>query len=148
MHWRTRSARDWTRMNAPLPDLALCAQEPIRIPGAIQPHGWMAVASPQGELVAHSAHWADTDRAAPAVRMVKDRFGDIGAQGEGPAALGTVQLGDATLDVLGHRSGQHLVLEFEPHTGSSGTQAPIYSLARHFLPRLQRSASLDELMDL
>ena len=135
-------------MNAPLPDLALCAQEPIRIPGAIQPHGWMAVASPDGELVAHSANWADTDRAARALRMVKDRFGDIGADGEGPASLGTVQLGEATLDVLGHRSGQHLVLEFEPHTGSSGTQAPIYSLARHFLPQLQRTNTLEELADI
>ena len=135
-------------MNAPLPDLALCAQEPIRIPGAIQPHGWMAVVTPDAELVAYSANWADADRAARAARLVKDRFGEIGAAGEGPAALGTLQLGDVTLDVLGHRSGELLVLEFETHVTSGGTQAPIYSLARHFMPQLQGARTLDQVLDI
>src|SRR6478735_2142953 len=88
--WRTPSAPDWTPVNAQLPDLALCAQEPIRVPGAIQPHGWMAVVAPDDELVAYSANWADADRAARAVRMVLDRSAEVGTDDEGPAALGTI----------------------------------------------------------
>ena len=42
----------------PLPDLAQCANEPIRIPGAIQPHGRMAVlasSEPEEPQVASSS---------------------------------------------------------------------------------------------
>ncbi|HEY1230307.1 MAG TPA: hypothetical protein VGF26_23610, partial [Ramlibacter sp.] len=53
-------------MNSQLPDLALCAQEPIRIPGAIQPHGWMAIVAADGRLAGYSANWAGADRAAHA----------------------------------------------------------------------------------
>ncbi|HEY1227964.1 MAG TPA: ATP-binding protein, partial [Ramlibacter sp.] len=135
-------------MNSQLPDLALCAQEPIRIPGAIQPHGWMAIVGADGHLAGYSANWADADRAAHAVRLVSDRAHAIEAGGEGPASLGSIELGGQVLDVLGHRAGELLVLEFEPHSGSTGIQAPIYSLARHFLPALQRSTTVDELVQL
>lgn len=38
--------------------LAQCANEPIRIPGAIQPHGWLAVVTLRsGELLAYSQNW-------------------------------------------------------------------------------------------
>ena len=135
-------------MSSLLPDLSLCAQEPIRIPGAIQPHGWMAIVAADGRLAGHSANWDDADRAAHAVRMVADRASAIEASDEGPAALGSIDLDDQTLDVLGHRTGDFLVLEFEPHSGSSGVQAPIYSLARQFLPALQRTRTMDELVQL
>ncbi|HYF19553.1 MAG TPA: ATP-binding protein [Ramlibacter sp.] len=131
-------------MNAPLPDLILCAQEPIRIPGSIQPHGWMAVLSPQGQLVACSANWRGTDRAQHAVDLVRGQLNSL-LSGEGPASLGAVQIEGQVLDVLGHRSGDLLVVEFEPATQETGTQAPIYSLARHFLPQLQRADSVLEL---
>ncbi|WP_427914455.1 ATP-binding protein [Ramlibacter sp. MMS24-I3-19] len=135
-------------MNSPLPDLSLCAQEPIRIPGAIQPNGWMVIVDADGRIAGYSANWADADRAAHAVRLVEGRAGAIEANGEGPASLGSIELGGQTLDVLGHRTGDLLVLEFEPHSGSTGVQAPIYSLARHFLPALQRSLTVDELVQL
>ena len=102
----------------PLPDLSQCANEPIRIPGAIQPHGWMAIVGADGALAGYSANWADADRAAHAVRLVADRGGAIEAPGEGPTSLGSIELGEQVLDVLGHRTGDFLVLEFEPHSGS------------------------------
>lgn len=134
-------------MNAPLPDLLLCAQEPIRVPGAIQPHGWMAVLSSQGRLAAWSANWRNADRAAEAAALVRDRLGDLQA-GEGPAALGCIELGGTALDVAGHRSGELTLLEFEPASKETGTQAPIYSLARHFLPKLQKADSVPMLATL
>lgn len=134
-------------MNALLPDLALCAQEPIRVPGAIQPHGWMAVLGHDGRLAAWSANWRNADRAAEAVSLVRDRLAELQG-GDGPAAIGRIELGGLPLDVVGHRSGELTVLEFEPAALETGTQAPIYSLARHFLPQLQRADSVKALAEL
>ncbi|RYY58179.1 MAG: histidine kinase, partial [Comamonadaceae bacterium] len=130
-------------MNAPLPDLALCAGEPIRVPGAIQPHGRMAVLAPDGGLVAWSANWSGPDEARRAAGLVADRL-DAVRLGEGPAILGRIDFGAGTVEVLGHRSGDLLVLEFEAASADTGTEAPIYSLARHFLPQLQRAQSVQE----
>ena len=42
----------------PLPDLSQCATEPIRVPGAIQPHGRVAVLHARdASLLAYSANW-------------------------------------------------------------------------------------------
>ncbi|TFZ07024.1 GAF domain-containing protein [Ramlibacter henchirensis] len=134
-------------MNALLPDLAVCAQEPIRVPGAIQPHGWMTVLSAQGKLLAWSANWRNADRAGEAAALVRDNLGALQG-GEGPAALGRIELHGTGLDVGGHRNGELVLLEFEPATPDSGTQAPIYSLARHFLPQLQQARSVQALAEL
>ncbi|MGZ5180906.1 MAG: GAF domain-containing protein, partial [Ramlibacter sp.] len=135
-------------MNARLPELAGCAQEPIRVPGAIQPHGRMAITTAGGRLVAYSANWPRADDAAHATGLVRDRLGQLAATGEGPAPLGALVLGDTTLDVLAHRSGDLIVFEFESHSDESGSQAPIYSLARHFLPQLQRATTVESLAEL
>jgi light-regulated signal transduction histidine kinase (bacteriophytochrome) len=134
-------------MNAPLPDLALCAQEPIRVPGAIQPHGWMVVLTRERRLAAYSANWPDAAQAARAAALVDGGLAAL-ERGEGPAALGRIELDGRWLDVLAHRSGDRSVLEFEPATDDDGTQAPIYSLARHFLPHLQRVESVQALAEL
>jgi light-regulated signal transduction histidine kinase (bacteriophytochrome) len=134
-------------MNAPSPDLQLCASEPIRVPGAIQPHGWLAVVTPAGDLVAFSANWGDADRARRAAAQVAGRHADL-VQGDGPASLGRVEIAGVPLDASAHRSGENVILEFEPAAPESGTQAPIYSLARHFLPKLQRADSVEALVDL
>jgi two-component system, chemotaxis family, sensor kinase Cph1 len=135
-------------MNAPLPDLSQCAQEPIRVPGAIQPLGWMCVIDGNGQLVAWSANWPDRDRAALAAGLVRGALDRLDSTGEGPAALGHIELGDQALDVLAHRSGDLYVLEFEPHVREAGIQAPTYSLARHFLPQMQRAESLQDILEL
>lgn len=133
-------------MTARLPDLSICAEEPIRIPGAIQPHGWMAVVDAAGRLEAHSANWS-ADRATEAVNLVKQRFTALEG-GDGPASLGRIDALGGSLDVLAHRSGPRIVLEFESATVETGTQAPIYTLARHFLPQLQRGDDMVQLAEL
>ena len=92
-------------MTARLPDLSLCAGEPIRVPGAIQPHGWMAVLAGDGRLAAYSANWRNVDRAAQAAAMVAPRLGPNDA-GEGPAALGRIEVQGQLLDASGHRVGE------------------------------------------
>jgi light-regulated signal transduction histidine kinase (bacteriophytochrome) len=134
--------------NGSLPDLSFCATEPIRVPGAIQPHGWMAVLGADGRLAAHSANW-DAAAARAAVALVADRL-DLLAEGadEEPAALGSIVRDGHALDVVGHRSQGATLLEFEPATPDAGSRAPIYSLARHFLPQLQRADSVAALAQL
>jgi PAS domain S-box-containing protein len=41
--------------DGPLPDLTLCAREPIHVPGAIQPHGALLVSSADGSVVTHAS---------------------------------------------------------------------------------------------
>ena len=128
-------------MNLPLPDLARCADEPIRIPGAIQPHGWMIVLSAQGQFVAYSANWPSAGTA----RLIAGKLPPLQLEaGEAPASIGVVEVDGRPMDAVAHRSGELVLVEFEPATPNSGTQAPIYSLARHFLPHLQRAETLDD----
>ena len=128
-------------MNLPLPDLARCADEPIRIPGAIQPHGWLIVLSAQGQLLAYSANWPSAGTA----RLIAGKLPPLQLEaGEAPASIGVVEVDGRPMDAVAHRSGELVLVEFEPATPNSGTQAPIYSLARHFLPHLQRAETLDD----
>ena len=129
----------------PLPDLAQCASEPIRVPGAIQPHGRMAVLSAdQGRLLAFSANWAGEDEAREAIAALPIDSGHL-ADGAHPTWIGTVQLQGRAWDVAAHRTGGHVLVEYEPAGPASGMQAPIYSVARELLPQLQQAVSVDQL---
>ncbi|HEY8359882.1 MAG TPA: histidine kinase, partial [Ramlibacter sp.] len=89
----------------PLPDLAQCATEPIRLPGAIQPHGRMAVLSvADGRLLAYSENWRSEGAVRDALALLP-----LGAMhlepGNGPAWLGTLPLDGRTHDAAAHRQG-------------------------------------------
>jgi len=133
-------------MNARLTDLDSCADEPIRVPGAIQPHGRVLVldAATHQEL-AFSANWRDDAQRRSALAALRGRGLDV-PEGESPAALGIVTVGDEDMDASAHRLAGQLIVEFEPAAVDRGTQAPIYSLARHFLPQLQRTRSVEDLL--
>ncbi len=133
-------------MNAVPSDLDSCASEPIRVPGAIQPHGRMLVLrADDGELAAFSANWRDDAERTAALAALDPALLQL-PDAESPAALDTVAVGGVAMDVSAHRLGPHLIVEFEPAAADRGTRAPIYSLARHFLPQLQRSRALDDLL--
>jgi chemotaxis family two-component system sensor kinase Cph1 len=133
-------------MNADPSDLDSCASEPIRVPGAIQPHGRMLVLrASDGELVAFSANWADAAQRDDALAALDRGLLQL-PEGESPAPVGMATVGGRECDVSAHRLGPHVVVEFEPAAVDRGTRAPIYSLARHFLPQLQRARSVDDLL--
>ena len=134
--------------------IAHCASEPIRVPGAIQPHGWLAVVDCRtGALVAFSENWAALLSATPdmlaariegtldLVTTTRHRLVD----GEGPVSCGTLTVGDRRLHVAGHRLGALVHFELEPDSEDTGTRAPIYSLARHLVPLMQRTSGVNEL---
>lgn len=135
-------------MTHALPDLQNCADEAIRIPGAIQPHGRMLViGAADRSLVAYSANWRSVSAARDAAQNAALAALEL-RQGEAPTSLGATMIDGESLECSAHASGSWIVLEFEPASESQGTRAPIYTLARSYLPTLQRVDSVDALADL
>lgn len=130
------------------PDLAACADEPIRVPGAIQPHGrLLAVAAESGRLLARSANWAPEDDPAAVIAGLDAALADW-PEGDSPAAAGVASLAGGRFDAAVHRIGETVFVEFEPATPVTGTRSPIYALARHVVPDLQRARTVEALCDL
>ncbi len=135
-----------------------CADEPIRVPGAIQPHGWLIAVDPTSDdIVAYSDNWHRLTGAQTRATQSESLRGIVSAllprigalpEGEAPGAISTIELGGHALDVTAHRSAALVIIELEPAAPQAGTQAPIYALARHLLPRLQSAASVTELVSL
>ena len=135
-----------------------CADEPIRVPGAIQPHGWLIAAEPGiDQIVAYSDNWhrltgaqtraVQNESLRGIVAGLLPRIGVL-PKGEAPGAICTVELGGYALDVTVHRGAALVIIEFEPAAAQAGTQAPIYALARRLLPQLQGASSVVELVSL
>lgn len=127
-----------------------CANEPIRVPGAIQPHGWLLTVSVDArEVIAWSDNWdrlfngqhrADAFTSVLAgLRASLERLID----GEGPQSMGVTDVGGQRLHVTAHRLGPCAHLEFEVDAADLGARAPIYRLARHVVPLMQRSESVE-----
>ncbi|MCC2632402.1 MAG: histidine kinase [Ramlibacter sp.] len=131
----------------PLPDLAQCADEPIRVPGAIQPHGRMAVLhAHDGRLLAHSANWPGAAAVADALRALPVDPARL-QSGDAPAWIGTIPIDGRNWDVGAHRQGDAVVVEYEPAGPAASMHAPIYSVARELLPRLQQADSVARLCE-
>lgn len=132
----------------PLPDLAQCADEPIRVPGAIQPHGRLAVlAADSGRLVAYSANWPSEQAVRQAVSLVPVDGGRLQA-GSGPSWVGSLPLDGRTHDASAHRQGDRVIVEYEPAGPGAGMHAPIYTVARELLPMVQQADSVVALCEI
>jgi light-regulated signal transduction histidine kinase (bacteriophytochrome) len=135
-------------------DLDRCAQEPIRIPGGIQPHGAMLVVDPRSLAVLQVS--------ANAVALL-GKFPETGSTladvtgtalaaeirqwlaSEDPFFLRTSTLGNRTFQVLGHRTSQGTILEFEePPQSESDTLEALYPRIAHFMEEVQNLASVEE----
>ena len=128
-----------------------CEDELIRIPGAIQPHGWLiALRLGSDEIVAFSENCTTltgtTSRAEmlaaldTIVALVRPDIGRL-SSGDAPVAVCTVELAGLSLDISVHQNSDLEFLEFEPGGANHGSQAPIYSLARYLLPHLRSVSS-------
>lgn len=127
----------------PLPDLSQCASEPIRVPGAIQPHGRLAVLSADGRLQAYSANWEGEDAVQAALHLLP--IDSARLTGTGPSWIGSMPLAGRSWDVAAHRQGEAILVEYEPGGPAASMHAPIYSVARDMLPVLQQADSVDVL---
>lgn len=125
-----------------LPDLAQCADEPIRVPGAIQPHGRMAVlAAGDGRLLAYSANWPGEAAVREALSVLPVDSGRL-QPGSGPAWIGNLSIEGHSFDAAAHRQGEAVIVEYEPGGPDAGMRAPIYAVARDLLPLLRQSDSV------
>ena len=142
-------------MILPPVDLAFCASEPIRVPGAIQPHGWLSASETEtGRIVAYSENWRDlaniwlrpelSRHLQATVDDLSPRFATA-ISGAGPVSVGTTTIGGRLLDATVHRAGRFDLLELEPAAPQKGTQAPIYALAIRFLALIEKASSLTEM---
>ncbi|MGY1621099.1 SpoIIE family protein phosphatase [Geodermatophilus sp. SYSU D00965] len=132
--------------------LARCADEPIAVPGAVQPHGaLLAVTEPDLAVVVASANAAAVLGSAPAslpellapadlVRLRDGLAGDL-------AQLNPlrVTVAGTEVDLVVHRAEGLLVTEWEPLTGAEQAGAEWHRRLPTVLQRLSAATSLEEL---
>lgn len=126
-----------------------CASEPIRVPGSIQPFGWMAILDAEhGHLVAHSANWpgqAAFDLVLPGLRSA---IGNL-QQHATPQPLGVARAGDLGWTCVAHQSGALAMLEFEPLApGCDEDGHALRTVVDTFAPRLQAAQTVEALCTL
>jgi serine phosphatase RsbU (regulator of sigma subunit)/GAF domain-containing protein len=132
--------------------LQRCADEPIAVPGAIQPHGaLLAVTEPDLAVVVASANAADVlgtqpaslaDVLAPA-DLDRLRAGLAGDLAELDPLRVTVA--GAELDLVAHRADGLLVTEWEPLAGAGQAGAAWHRRLPQVLQRLSAGGTLEAL---
>ncbi|MET1038893.1 MAG: GAF domain-containing protein, partial [Aeromicrobium sp.] len=144
------------------PDLTNCEQEPIHVPGAIQPHGLLLALDERQRIVTASRNCArlvgrsardliDTDvreilgsTLTTAVQHVVEA-GDLGTPIRATMPAGHGDIAEASVDLIVHRSGNRLVIEIEPVSTPLPSQTVSYRTARAAVTRLTQSATTEEL---
>ncbi|RBY97932.1 hypothetical protein DQ237_03290 [Blastococcus sp. TF02-8] len=144
-------------MTAPRADedaLLRCAEEPIAIPGAIQPHGaLLAVTEPDLAVVVASADAATLLGRSGGTLL--DYLTDDDADRLRAALAGDlaeanplrVQVDGADVDLVLHRADGLLISEWEPVAGAEEAGAAWHRRLPSVLQRLSASATLDELTE-
>ncbi|MGY1606344.1 SpoIIE family protein phosphatase [Geodermatophilus sp. SYSU D00700] len=148
----TPPAPDPVRRRVDEEALARCAEEPIAVPGAIQPHGaLLAVSEPDLAVVVASANAADVLGADPATladlltpaeveRLRAALAGDLAE-----ADPLRVAPGGTELDLVLSRSGGLLVTEWEPVAGAGEAGAAWHRRLPTVLQRLSAPTTLEGL---
>nr|WP_314630143.1 ATP-binding protein [uncultured Noviherbaspirillum sp.] len=108
---------------APVANLGNCDQEPIHIPGSIQPHGALLAFAPDGTLAVRSRNAGALLGDIPAIghalderylnAALRDEIGNALACFEDVLGAMTEMLGHKLVDVIMHQSDGLLVVEFE-----------------------------------
>ena len=143
-----------------------CAEEPIQVPGSIQPQGFLLVLDETALEVLQASEnveqWlglrASEVLGMPFRALVREGF-DLREQlallpdaQAFPFHIGDLQLRQGApcqslLRVLAHRHEQLLILEFEPSQRRSGPlQGDYYPLVRAFVDTLHQANSIEELL--
>ena len=133
----------------------VCAQESIRIPGGIQPHGALLVLAPDtldilqfsvnsaavlgctGDALQRSLAQVCGDELADHVRRW--------VASSDPGFLRTAEINARTLQVLGHRTRQGLIVEFEEPPRTEGeTLEALYPRIGQFMESVQDALTLED----
>lgn len=142
-------------------DLSSCEREPIRIPGSIQPHGFLLCLSPTLDVLQASDNLAalagiDAEAALgqPLVAVVGSAAADLlapflhdGNMTTRPSYLGSATLPNgAYFDVLGHGYDGLLLLEFEQTTRRAPADfRQLFPLVGEFMQELPGAATVESM---
>src|SRR5690349_16455276 len=132
-------------------DLAACVREPIHRLGGVQSYGaLLAVAGGRVAVASENAGTVlglDELAGAPIERVIGARHREslwaLADTEAGQTAMMPLEIGSRRFDVTVHRSGEHVVLEFEPASDTPG-YGTLYAPVRHALTRLQRAGTVVE----
>lgn len=134
--------------------LESCAREPIRIPGNIQPHGALLVCNPELRILQASLNASSVLNFSG--DLLQQSLADVCGSGftreirewnetHDAALLRTTVINGNNLQVLGHRTAQGMILEFEQPPASEGeTLEALYPRIGHFIEQLQELDRLEE----
>lgn len=133
--------------------LADCAAEPIRIPGGIQPHGALVVLDPDSLAVRQASANAEAFTGlALSEGVALTEFAEAAAlvaevrrwqSAPDAALLRTAKVGERLFQLIGHRTHQGLVLEFEePPRSEAETLEALYPRLRVFLARVAEAPDI------
>jgi light-regulated signal transduction histidine kinase (bacteriophytochrome) len=142
-----------------------CADEPIHIPGGIQPHGFLFVVAATDltiEQVSDNVReWLGLEAkdllGLPLADLLSDPQLPAGLAGlssddPNPFHLGDVRFARGTAQhdfaLMGHRNDQHLILEFERASNPGEAYGILYPLMRTFVAELHAAKDLQAICEL
>jgi light-regulated signal transduction histidine kinase (bacteriophytochrome) len=144
---------------APLVDLQSCADEPIHIPGFIQPHGFLLFFGLDGSVEGWSAnipaelsnvqagqHFDHLPLPALAAELIEECVaGQV--DGECAPAFIAVELGKVQYDCIVHATHGRVIAEFESRHVPADTVALFAVKAHSSIERVRRQKSIDTLLE-
>jgi light-regulated signal transduction histidine kinase (bacteriophytochrome) len=141
-------------------DLHNCADEPIHVPGSIQPHGALIFLADTGLVEGWSTNIATVMDDAPALGQP---FGTLGLpeavteliqeclatmeDGDAPATVAALSIGGREYDCVVHGHVQRVLVEFETREASMAEVAQFAIKAHSSIDRLRRQRSIDGLLE-
>ncbi|HSX70307.1 MAG TPA: ATP-binding protein [Pseudomonas sp.] len=146
--------------------VARCADEPIHVPGSIQPHGFLlVVGEPDLRVLQASqnvAEWIGEEAQGLLGRQLAELIGDsdlpqrlaaVSGDDRNPFHVGDVglRLGAAagqSFALMAHRNDGQLILEFERTGSAREAYGTLYPLMRTFVAELHAAESLESICQL
>jgi light-regulated signal transduction histidine kinase (bacteriophytochrome) len=141
-------------------DLQNCADEPIHIPGSIQPHGVLIFLSDAGLVEGWSANIAAVTDSAPALGQPVAALGlpaavteliqeciDTMDDGAAPASVAALSVRDREYDCVVHAHMHRVIVEFEARDVGMAEVAQFAIKAHSSIDRLRRQRSIDGLLE-
>jgi light-regulated signal transduction histidine kinase (bacteriophytochrome) len=141
-------------------DLQNCADEPIHIPGSIQPHGALLFLSDAGLVEGWSANIAAITGSEPALgqpfgalglpdavtELIQECIATMDA-GEAPTMVAAVTIGTREYDCVVHAHVQRILVEFEARDVGMDEVAQFAIKAHSSIDRLRRQRTIDGLLE-
>jgi light-regulated signal transduction histidine kinase (bacteriophytochrome) len=141
-------------------DLQNCADEPIHIPGSIQPHGALLFLSNAGLLEGWSANIATVTDIEPAlglpfaalglptavIELIQECLSTMDG-GEAPGSVAALSIRDREYDCVVHAHMHRVLVEFEAREVSMEEVAQFAIKAHSSIDRLRRQRSIDGLLE-